>query len=75
MSKNKTKAQEWLHKTEPSSIANFATKFGSGRVILSPYLANRETELEPVCNKFTEQDHNTTPVVLLIVKFNQRTQL
>lgn len=32
----------WPHKTERSSIANFATKFGSGGVILFAHLANPE---------------------------------
>lgn len=39
-------ALSWPRKTEQNIIANFATKFGSGRVILFPLLANPETEPE-----------------------------
>lgn len=52
MKKEKQFMWRWLHKTELSTVANFATKFGSGRVILFPHPANPETQPKLVCSKF-----------------------
>lgn len=53
---------KWPHKTERSSIANFATKFGSGRVILFPRLAN--PEIEPELVRVRSLSHNKIIVLL-----------
>lgn len=53
--KNKQKKNQLCcnGRTKSSKVlANFATQFGSGRVILYPHLANPENETQLACSKF-----------------------